>query len=141
DKLLDTDVRLRYGKLPNNGGDLDALVLFAPHPTGNPDDWAKARPRFMKRLTDAAKADRVTFNANTKHLGRSIGSCVFCTMLEIGPCDYEKELKPLTLDPMLHAAHAAAPDKPVQMQMLASFVNDLKPQREVWDEVEGVVEV
>ena len=121
--LLERDVRLDYGK------GLDALVLFAPHPTGTPELWAAARPKFMKRLADAAKSGRVSLNPATKHLARSIGSCVFCTMLEIGPCDYLEEIKPL------HAAFAL--EKLGQNEMLASFVADLKPQRDAWKDVES----
>lgn len=133
DDLLDRDVRIKYGSA--GGKDLDALVLFAPHPTGDPQTWAKARPRFMKRLVDAAKAGRIALNPQTKHLARSAGSCVFCTMLEIGPCDYKDEIKPLAAPPMLHAA--AAPDKDLQREMLAGFLAELKPQRAAWAEVEA----
>ena len=134
DDLLDRDVRIKYAD------NLDALVLFAPHPTGDPNAWAAARDRFMKRLVDAAKSGRVSLNANTKHLARSIGSCVFCTMLEIGPCDYLDEIKPLPAAPaLLHGA--VAPDKHVQNEMLASFVADLKPQHEAWADVESGGEV
>ena len=137
DDLLDRDVRIKYGTLPG-GKDLDALVIFAPHPTGDPATWAAARDRFMKRLVDAAKAGRVSINPQTKHLARSVGSCVFCTMLEIGPCDYVDEIAPLPAPPFLHAAVAvAAPDKVIQRTMLADFVRDLKPQREAWADVES----
>ena len=94
----------------------------------------------MKRLVDAAKAGRIALNPQTKHLARSAGSCVFCTMLEIGPCDYKDEIRPLVAPPMLHAAgapDAVAPDKQLQRELLAGFVAELKPQRAAWSEVEA----
>src|ERR1051325_11282134 len=131
--LIERDIRIQYGE--SGGNVLDAIVLFAPHPTGDPQNWAKARPTFMKRMTQLGASGRLKLNPDPGHLARTQGSCVFCTMLEIGKCDYRNELKPLETPPELMAAPAPsdAPDKPLQNAMLESFYADLQRGRSHWD--------
>jgi hypothetical protein len=138
-KLIERDIRIQYGEA--NGKMLDAVVLFAPHPTGDPDNWAKARPKFMKRMADFGKTGRLKLNPDTKHLARTQGSCVFCTMLEIGACDYANEIRPLDTPPELAAmaAPTEAPDKPVQSAMMESFYAGLKRDRSHWDLADDAV--
>ena len=131
-QLLEREVILDYGILPN-GTAFGADVIFAPHPTGDPTHWATARPKVVQRLQAAASAGRFAFNPATGHLSRATGSCVFCTMLEIGPCDYLAEIHPLVPaptsgTPLRAAASAGRPlEKAVQTDLLAEFVSRLRP--------------
>lgn len=138
-KLLERDIRIQYGVSNNNV--IDAIVLFAPHPTGDPANWAKAKPKFNERMAELGASGRLKLNPATKHLARTQGSCVFCTMLDIGKCDYEKEIKPLETPPslMAEAAPPDAPDKPVQNAMLADFAADLQQERSHWDAADDAV--
>jgi len=142
--LLDREVLLKYGDLPD-GGVLDARVIFAPHPTGNPADWQAARPKVVAALAAATHAGRLLFRPETGHLARPSGSCVFCTMLEIGPCDYLDEIKPLAVPPALAAEGlpGTAVDKPVQSALLAEFLESVHEAPEAWrasDDPPGVKE-
>ncbi|HEY0154480.1 MAG TPA: hypothetical protein VGB92_20875 [Longimicrobium sp.] len=94
EELMNRHVRLRYGVLPD-GTALEARVVFAPHPTGNPQDFAPKRQRVIDQLVEEVQAGRLTYRPQTGHLARTRGACVFCTMLEIGPCDYLDELVPI----------------------------------------------
>lgn len=94
--LLDRDVRLRYGTLPD-GTDLEAKVIFSPHITGDPDTFAEARSKVLAQFVAAAEEGMLELNRATGHLSRPRGACVFCTMLEIGKCDYKDELQPVSL--------------------------------------------
>ena len=138
-KLLERDIRIQYGVSDNNV--LDAIVLFAPHPTGDPVNWAKAKPKFNERMAELGASGRLKLNATTGHLARTQGSCVFCTMLDIGKCDYVKEIKPLETPPslMAEAAPVDAPDKPVQNAMLEDFAADLQQERAHWDAADDAV--
>ena len=95
DELLDREVRIRYGKT-RKGDELDARVIFSPHITGDPKHFGAARDRVLAQLVAEATAGKITLNRRTGHLARPKGSCVFCPMLEIGPCDYAAELVPLS---------------------------------------------
>ena len=131
-ELIKRDIRIEYGE--SDGQPLEALVLFAPHPTGNPDDWAKAKPFFNERMKSLGNSGRLKLNPDTGHLVRTMGSCVFCTMLQIGPCDYKDEIQPLTTPPGLLAdAPIEAPDKPVQNALLAEFMATLQREPGGWD--------
>ena len=125
-ELIKRDIRIQYGE--SDGQPLEAIVLFAPHPTGNPEDWKKARPFFNQRMKSLGDSGRLTLNAQTGHLMRTLGSCVFCTMLQIGPCDYKDEIQSLATPPALLsvAAPAEAPDKPLQTAMLDEFMATLQ---------------
>jgi len=104
--LMQRTVRLRYGDLPD-GTELTARIIFAPHITGNPDDFMPARRRVVKQMVEEAQAGSLQYNAATKHLRRPSGSCVFCPILEIGDCDYTDELVPLGDAPELTADSSA----------------------------------
>jgi hypothetical protein len=88
--LLQRVVRLEYGKA--GGQTLGARVIFSPHITGDPAQFAAARAQVLAQLVDEARSGNITFNAETGHLHRPVGDCVFCTMLEVGRCDYLAEL-------------------------------------------------
>jgi hypothetical protein len=106
-ELMEREVRLEYGELPD-GTSLEARVIFSPHITGNPAEFAAAKKHVVGQLVEEARANRLHFNAATGHLARPVGSCVFCPMLEIGPCDYVAELRPLSDQPRLTAESAVA---------------------------------
>lgn len=140
-QLLDKEVTLAYGKLPD-GTSLDADVIFAPHPTGDPTHWKTARPKVVKKLKSAGVAGRFAFNPSTGHLSRTKGSCVFCTMLEIGPCDYVAEIQPLThpLSPSMRPTPAALPipaEKSAQNELLSQFLSKLRPKSHGWRAAEA----
>jgi hypothetical protein len=115
--------------------------LLAPHPTGDPQNWKIARPKFMQRMAQLGASGRLKLNPETKHLARTAGSCTFCTMLEIGKCDYLNEIVPLETPPELMAAPAPseAPDKPVQNAMMEAFHADLQRERSNWDLADDAV--
>lgn len=102
DRLGERNIRLLYGKLPD-GRSLEARVIFAPHITGDPADFEAARERVVTQLVEEAVAGNIGFNPQTKHLARPPGACVFCPLLEIGPCDYLDELRPISSVPRLTA--------------------------------------
>jgi hypothetical protein len=121
--LMGREVRLRYGDR-DDGRPLDARVVFAPHVTGNPDDFAAVREQVVSQLV--AEADAGTLElAPSGHLRRPPGACVFCPMLEIGPCDYVDELQPLSDAPGLTADSAVADlqaEKAAQLAMLEGAI-------------------
>jgi hypothetical protein len=98
--LLNREGRLRFG-LDRQGNPLEARVIFSPHITGDPTQFAQARTKVLSQLVAEAKAGRLQFNSNTGHPRRPKGGCVFCTMMQIGPCDYETEIRLLTDAPSL----------------------------------------
>jgi len=139
-ELLGKAVTLEYGKLPD-GTPLDADVIFAPHPTGDPSHWATARPNVVEKLKSAA-AGRFAFNPSTGHLSRTKGSCVFCTMLEIGPCDYVAEIRPLTHAPFqgiqsTTAAMSIPSEKSAQNELMSQFISKLRPKSRAWHAAEA----
>jgi hypothetical protein len=132
--LMRKEVSLRFGEAPD-GTVLEARVLFAPHPTGDEAKWLQARSTVVSQLVHAAQQGRLKVNPGTGHLARPAGSCVFCTMLDIGPCDYLAELTPLTNPPgtILSQAFAnLAADKPAQTHLLNKFLDALKPAPDAW---------
>jgi hypothetical protein len=130
--LMQKDVTLHFGK-SSNGASIDARIIFAPHPTGDPADWAPARPVVVDQLVKCAQDGRLQFNSATGRLSRPAGSCVFCTMLDIGNCDYLNDLKPLSLDAGPGIAAATPVDeKKIQTNLLKSFLADTRPQDDAW---------
>lgn len=97
-ELMERTFRLEYGD------GLEARVIFAPHVTGRPEDFEPARERVAAQLIEEARAGNLSLNASTGHLRRPRGGCVLCPMLQIGPCDYEGELEPLSDAPALLSA-------------------------------------
>jgi hypothetical protein len=137
--LLERKIVLRFGEIAP-GVILDARVIFAPHPTGNPQGWQAVRTKVVDQLHDAVREGRIALNPATKHLTRTAGSCVFCTMLDIGGCDYAAELRTLPNPPEFGLAAAEvpplAPDKPAQEHMLKLFRADRQTVVEAWSGIE-----
>jgi len=127
DTLMSKSVVLHYGDLPD-GTALEAQVIFGPHPTGDPGTWAARKNDVVAQLVSAAKHGRLRFNPSTSRLARPPGSCIFCTGLGIGPCDYRAELKPIDNPPVLTADRISglAVDKAMQRSLLAQFVSGLR---------------
>lgn len=140
--LLDREIRLRYGTLPD-GTTLEARVIFSPHITGDAAGFAAARAKVLGQLVSAAQGGFLRLNAASGHLARPRGACLFCPMLEIGKCDYEQELQPVSLQGALMAASATAAsvmkEKAVHMELLEQMpsptaapvwksVNDTNPE-------------
>ena len=132
--LMEREVRLRFGDLPD-GRTLDARVIYSPHITGNPEEFGPARERVIDQLVEEAKAGRIAFNPATGHLARPGGACVFCPMLEVGPCDYVDELEPLSEAPQLTAGSPVADlqrEKALQGELLAGVVESAPPVATAW---------
>ena len=124
DDLIQRTVRLKYGTA-EDGSPMEARVIFSPHITGDPAHFQATRQRVLAQLIEEAQAGHIQFNPQTKHLSRPRGSCVFCTMLTIGPCDYVDEIKPLKSAPELLAASPSADvkgDKDEQQRLLGEFL-------------------
>ena len=77
---------------------------------------------MLGQLVAAAQGGFLRLNAVSGHLARPRGACLFCPMLEIGQCDYEQELQPVSLQGALMAASATAAsvmkEKAVHMSLL-----------------------
>jgi cytosine/adenosine deaminase-related metal-dependent hydrolase len=134
EQLMKREIRLRYGDLPD-GSILDARVVFAPHITGDPAHFAAARKQVVEQLVEEARAGGLRFDDRTRHLTRPMGACVFCPMLEIGPCDYKDELRPLTNPPRLTAESPVAllqAEKRAQSELMAGIVAGSHPVHEAW---------
>jgi len=133
DQLMGREVRVRYGTLPD-GTELDARVVFSPHITGDPAKFGAARARVVEQLVQEARAGRLGLNPGTGHLARPPGACVFCPMLEVGPCDYVDELRPLSDPPRLtaDAPVAALSEEKAWQQRLLADVAVAAPVEEAW---------
>jgi hypothetical protein len=103
-----------------------------------------ARRHVVAQLIDEAKAGRITFNPDTGHLRRPAGTCVFCPMLEIGPCDYVHELQPLEVAPRPRGGEVAVDelqhDKLVQQRLMSEVTVSAPPVRQVWGATDDVDE-
>jgi hypothetical protein len=142
EELMQREIRLLYGDLPD-GSALDARVIFAPHITGDPAKFAPARARVVDQLVEEANAGRIAFSEATGHLRRTRGACVFCPMLEIGPCDYLSELEPLTDAPKLTADSPVAAlqqEKGLQSALLDGLVAAAPPVEQAWAETDDLDE-
>lgn len=141
EELMKREVRLRFGILAD-GTELDARVIYAPHITGDPAGFAPARARVIEQLAEEATAGRLAFNPAAGHLHRPAGACVFCPMLEIGPCDYEAELRPLSEAARLTADSPVAAlqaERATQEELMTGVVEAAPAVSEAWagsDEVE-----
>jgi hypothetical protein len=138
--LMGRELRLHYGDA-SDGRAIDARVIFAPHITGNPDDFAAARDRVVAQLVEEADAGGLAYQPASHHLRRSPGACVFCPMLEIGPCDYADELEPLVDAPSLSADSAVADlqaEKQAQLAMLDPVVRAEPPVHDAWSATDEV---
>jgi hypothetical protein len=135
EQLMAREIRLAYGQLPD-GSVLDARVVYSPHVTGDPQHFMEARDRVVAQLADEAHAGRITFNPQTGHLNRPPGACVFCPMLQIGPCDYLDELRPLSPAASLTADSAPAhlhQEKQAQAGLLAEGMQPAGPVEQIWE--------
>jgi hypothetical protein len=133
-KLMEREIRLRYGETPG-GREIGARVIFAPHVTGNPRDFAAARAHVVEQLVAEGRAGGLGYNASTGHLIRPAGACVFCPMLEIGPCDYLDELAPLSAAPQLTADSPVASlqqEKQLQQSWMSDITESAPPVAEAW---------
>jgi hypothetical protein len=144
DDLMKREIRLGYGTLPD-GRELYARVIYSPHITGNPADFGPAREQVIAQLAAEANAGRIAFNEATGHLARPPGACVFCPMLQVGPCDYVDELEPLAEAPQLTADGQPAMDlereKALQGELLAGLVESAPPVDEAWAGVDDIDEL
>jgi hypothetical protein len=134
EKLMEREVRLSYGSAPD-GRELDARVIFSAHPTGNPKEYEKVKARVIAQLVAETKAGKVAFDAETKHLKRPRGACVFCPMLEIGPCDYADELRPISDAPQLSADSPVGElqvEKRLQKSLMDGIVESAPPVDQAW---------
>ena len=132
--LMQRTVRLLFGDM-SDGTPLTARVIFAPHITGNPDDFIPARARVVEQMVEEAQAGNVVYNTATRHLRRPRGACVFCPMLQIGDCDYTDELTPLTDAPRLTAdapAHMLQEEKMTQLALLKTVPPTTRGAEDVW---------
>ena len=120
DELMAGTYRLLYGQA--NGKDLTVRVIFAPHITGTPEQYEPARAHVVEQLRQEVEAGNLIYNSQSGHLSRPAGACVMCPMLEIGPCDYEDELEPIS-DSLRLTSDSSARDiqaeKRSQQDMLA----------------------
>ncbi len=142
EELMKRQIRLLYGDL-EDGRRLDVRVIFAPHITGNPADFAPARARVIEQMAEEANGGRLTFNETTGHLGRPPGACVFCPMLEVGPCDYEAELQPISSAPALTAdsgVGALQEEKNVQVGLRSGILEAAPPVQEGWADTDDADE-
>jgi cytosine/adenosine deaminase-related metal-dependent hydrolase len=133
--LMQRTVRLHYGDLPD-GTALTAQIIFAPHITGNPQDFVPARKRVVEQLVENAEAGNLRYNPATKHLHRPRGSCVLCPILEIGDCGYLDELAPLCDAPKLTAdspANMLLGEKKTQLALLEAVPASTAEIDIVWD--------
>jgi hypothetical protein len=134
EQLMDREVRLVYGEMAD-GSSLGARVVYSPHITGDPQHFSQARDRVVAQLADEAGTGQIRFNPDTGHLSRPPGACVFCPMLQIGPCDYLEELRPLT--PPVQLTADAAPnllqqEKQAQAGLLVAPSEAARPVEETW---------
>jgi len=130
DDLLNREVRLKFGD-DDRANPIEARVIFAPHITGDPKQFAKARAKVLAQLVEEAKNGNLQYNSDTGHLRRPEGACVFCTFMQIGDCDYEAELVPLHAPPRLTAESPAAhfrTEKRGQAEMLTAFLQQRRGQ-------------
>jgi len=137
-KLMEREIRLRYGETPS-GAEIGARVIFAPHATGNPHEFAEARAHVVEQLVAEARAGHLRYNVATGHLGRPAGACVFCPMLEIGPCDYLDELTPLSAAPQLTADSPVASlqqEKELQQALMGELTATAPPVAVAWGDTD-----
>jgi hypothetical protein len=127
---------LKYGALAN-GEELTARVIFSEHITGNPSQYKVVRAKIIEQLVEEANAGNIKLNTNSGHLLRPKGSCVLCPMLEIGKCDYENELVPITDHPVLTADSSAMllfEEKKAQLELMNMIPQKVNFTESAWDE-------
>ena len=124
--LFAREIRLNYGTL-SDGTVLDARVIFMPHASAKPSEFAAMRKPCVDRLEEEVDRGNLVLNAATGHLRRGRGACVFCanSLYKIGECDYLQELRPLAagaIQPLAEGAEAPVmADKNEQLRLLEAF--------------------
>jgi cytosine/adenosine deaminase-related metal-dependent hydrolase len=124
--LFAREIRLLYGTL-SDGTVLDARVIFMPHASAKPAEFAAMRTPCVDRLEEEVGRGNLTLNVATGHLRRGRGACVFCAnaLYKIGECDYLQELRPLAsgaIQPLAEGAEAPiVADKNEQLRLLEAF--------------------
>lgn len=103
EKLLERKIVLKLGTLPN-GEVASARVIFAPHITGDPKKFKASKQKIIDQLVEECTSKNIQLNAKTGHLVRPPGSCTLCPSMEIGKCDYEKEIVSLKSRESLYGA-------------------------------------
>jgi hypothetical protein len=140
--LMQREIRLRYGEGPD-GKPIEARTIFAPHATGDPQDWLPARQHVVDQLVAEAQAGNIVYNQESRRLVRPVGGCVLCPMLEIGPCDYVEELRPLTAPPAMLTAEspvaALEAEKARQTELLGDL-GDRPSPRAAWSASDDAAE-
>jgi hypothetical protein len=136
EKLLERKIVLKLGTLPN-GEVASARIVFAPHITGDPKKFKASKQKIIDQLVDEGRSKNIQLNVKTGHLVRPPGSCTLCPSMEIGKCDYEKEIVSLKTRESLYGAattlHLLQEDKRHQHKM----VQDLSQRKYVssdWNE-------
>lgn len=147
DELMQREHVLKFGQLVD-GTELIARVIFSHHITGNSKKYKEVRGNVLTQLINEGENGNLTLNPDSGHLSRSKGACVFCPMLEIGQCDYEKELVPLSKHPQLTSKSsndALLEEKKLQLDMLQTKTKVVEAeatrsatdlQNKVWQEDE-----
>ena len=129
--LLKREIRLTYGHL--SGLTLDARVIFAPHPTGDPDAYTAVHATLVDQLTAEVQTTGITLNPDTGHLHRAPGRCEFCSVFDIGGCGYLNELAPLPgAEPTATAARPTVNDSAAASSLLISTLIGQSPVRDIW---------
>ena len=140
EQLAERHIRLRYGTLPD-ANTLEARVISSGHITGKPAGFGAVRAKvlaqlLLAQLVDEARAGRLVLTSATGQLPRSRGSCLFCLMLVIGPCDDSTELVALQLVGGLLAAAGGADvvtENRAQRDLLAEQHGSPTPTHQHWD--------
>jgi hypothetical protein len=130
DDLVKENIRLTYGTT-SDGKVLDARVIFSPHASANPAEFEKFKATMIGILSEEVDAGRLVFNKQTGHLARPVGGCVFCTnnLYTIGPCDYEKELRPLAAQDSSAIEGEVAPELATDQPLAAPVVVSEKAEQ------------
>jgi hypothetical protein len=123
--LLNKKIVLRLSETINNEP-ITTRVIFSPHATGSPHAFALARKKVIAQLVNEAETNSIKFNAATRHLARTMGACTFCTMMDIGKCDYANEIKSIVDGTAVHplfAINKIVAEKSYQHKMISNFEN------------------
>lgn len=128
-QLLKREIRVHFG-MTVAGEVLDARVIFSPHVSARPEDFAAAREVIIDHLDAEAIAGNLEINIKTGHLLRPRGSCLFCenALYSIGICDYRAELRSLDSGAIKSLVNAGADrtdqvsDRAEYLKLLAAFM-------------------
>jgi cytosine/adenosine deaminase-related metal-dependent hydrolase len=129
--LIGREIRLRFGRTAD-GQELDARVVFSPHASANPQDFAAQREVLIGHLVAEVQTGTLSLNPATGRLARTKGGCQFCTnaLYSIGACDYKAELRPLSagagIQPLADDGSGPDPgaERAEHMRLVAEFTAD-----------------